>query len=111
MRQAGVIAAPGIIALTKMVDGLHEDHENAERLRSGLEALGVNVDRKGILTNIVNLNVSPVGLEAPSFAEKLNQFNIKVKVCSKTNLRMVTHHDIKQEDIHFVLDNVKKMIQ
>jgi threonine aldolase len=111
MRQAGVIAAPGIIALTQMVDRLHEDHENAERLRSGLEALGVNVDRKGILTNIVNLDVSPVGLEAPSFAEKLGQFNIKVKVCSKTNLRMVTHHDIKQEEILFVLENVKKMIQ
>ena len=111
MRQAGVIAAPGIIALTRMVSRLHEDHENAERLRSGLEALGVNVDRKGILTNIVNLDVSPVGLEAASFAEKLSQFNIKVKVCSKTNLRMVTHHDIKQEDIPFVLENVKKMIQ
>lgn len=111
MRQAGVIAAPGIIALTKMVDRLREDHENAERLRSGLEALGVNVDRKGILTNIVNLDVSPVGLGAASFAEKLSQFNIKVKVCSKTNLRMVTHHDIKQEDIHFVLENVKKMVQ
>jgi threonine aldolase len=111
MRQAGVIAAPGIIALTTMVDRLHEDHENAERLRSGLEALGINVDRKGILTNIVNLDVSPVGLEAAFFAEKLSQFNIKVKVCSKTNLRMVTHHDIEQEDTHFVLDNVKKMIQ
>jgi threonine aldolase len=83
MRQAGVIAAPGIIALTKMVDRLHEDHENAENMRLGLEALGIRVDREGILTNIVNLDVSPVGLEAPSFAGKLSQFNIKVKVCSK----------------------------
>jgi len=111
MRQAGVIAAPGIIGLTKMVSRLHEDHENAERLRSGLEALGVKVDREGILTNIVNLDVSPLGLEAPSFAGKLSQFNIKVKVCSKTNMRMVTHNDIKSEDIHFVLERVKNMIQ
>ena len=41
MRQAGVIAAPGIIALTKMVQRLPEDHENAERMRSGLESLGI----------------------------------------------------------------------
>ena len=111
MRQAGVIAAPGIIGLTKMVGRLHEDHENAEKMRSGLEALGIKVDREGVLTNIVNLDVSPVGLEAPSFAGKLSQFNIKVKVCSKTNLRMVTHNDIKLEDVNFVLEKVKKMIQ
>ena len=45
MRQAGVIAAPGILALTKMVERLPEDHENAEKLRLGLEALGFCVDR------------------------------------------------------------------
>jgi threonine aldolase len=111
MRQAGVIAAPGIIALTKMVSRLQEDHDNAERLRSGLEALGIKADREGILTNIVNLDVSPLGLEAPSFAGKLNQFNIKVKVCSKTNLRMVTHHDTKPEDINFVLGKVEMIVQ
>lgn len=111
MRQAGVIAAPGIIALTKMVKRLHEDHENAEKMRSGLESLGIKVDREGILTNIINLDVSPLGWEAPSFAEKLNQLNIKLKVCSKTNLRMVTHNDIKPEDINFVLEKVKKIIQ
>jgi len=111
MRQAGVIAAPGIIALTKMVTRLHEDHENAERLRTGLEALGIKVDREGILTNIVNLDVSPVGLEAPSFSEKLSQFNIKVKVCSKTNLRMVTHNDIKPEDIDLVLGKIETIIR
>jgi threonine aldolase len=111
MRQAGVIAAPGIIALTKMVSRLQEDHENAETMRLGLEGLGIKVDRGGILTNIIHLDSSPVGLEASSFAEKLNQFDIKVKVCSKSTLRMVTHNDIKLEDVNFVLENVKRMIQ
>jgi len=111
MRQAGVIAAPGIIALTKMVKRLHEDHENAEKMRSGLESLGIKVDREGILTNIINLDVSPLGWEAPSFAEKLNQFNIKLKVCSKTNMRMVTHNDIKPEDVNFVLEKIEKIVQ
>jgi len=111
MRQAGVIAAPGIIALRKMVSRLHEDHENAEKMRLGLEGLGIKVDRRGISTNIINLDVSPVGWEASSFAEKLNQFDIKVKVCSKSILRMVTHNDIKLEDVTFVLEKVKRMIQ
>jgi len=111
MRQAGVIAAPGIIGLTKMVGRLHEDHENAEKMRSGLEALGIKVDRGGVLTNIINLDVSPLGWEASLFAEKLNQLNIKVKVCSKTNLRMVTHNDIKPEDIDLVLGKIETIIQ
>ena len=54
MRQAGVIAAPGIIALTQMVQRLPEDHENAEQMRVGLEAMGIRVDRGGILTNIIS---------------------------------------------------------
>ena len=111
MRQAGVIAAPGIIGLTKMVGRLHEDHENAEKMRSGLEALGIKVDRGGVLTNIINLDVSPLGWEASLFAEKLNQLNIKVKVCSKTNLRMVTHNDIKPEDIDWVLGKIQTIIR
>jgi threonine aldolase len=69
MRQAGVIAAPGIIALTRMVQRLPEDHENAERMRSGLETLGIRVDRGGVLTNIINLDVSPAGWKAPLFSD------------------------------------------
>jgi threonine aldolase len=111
MRQAGVIAAPGIIALTKMVNRLREDHENAERMRLGLEELGIKVDRGGILTNIINLDISHIGWEASPFLEKLNQSNIKIKVCSKSTLRMVTHNDINLEDIHFVLEKVKRVIQ
>ena len=111
MRQAGVIAAPGIIGLTKMVQRLREDHENAEKMRLGLERLGIKVDRGGILTNIVNLDLSPIGYESPSLAEKLNQFNIKAKICSKTTMRMVTHNDIKPEDIDWVLGKIEKIIQ
>jgi threonine aldolase len=111
MRQAGVIAAPGIIALTKMVNRLHEDHEKAEKMRLGLEGLGIKVDRGGILTNIINLDISPIGWEASSFAEKLNRFHIKVKVCSKSTLRVVTHNDVKLEDVDFALEKVKTIIQ
>ena len=111
MRQAGVIAAPGIIALTKMVQRLPEDHENAARMRSGLEALGIRVDRGGILTNIINLDICPVEWKASLFAERLNGSGIKVKVCSEHTLRMVTHNDIQSRDISFVLDKIRTMLR
>jgi threonine aldolase len=111
MRQAGVIAAPAIIGLTKMVKRLHEDHENAEKMRLGLEVLGIKVDRGGIMTNIINLDVSSVDWEASSLAERLNQFEIKAKVCSKNTMRMVMHNDIKTGDIDFVLEKIGTIIQ
>ena len=105
-RQAGVIAAPAIIGLKEMVKRLPEDHENAERMRKGLENIGISVDRGSVLTNIVNLDVSPVGLKAAELARKLVEDQIKVKICTEDTIRMVTHNDIQKEDIDFVLARV-----
>ncbi len=105
-RQAGVIAAPGIIGLKEMVKRLPEDHENAERLRTGLERIGVSVDRGGVLTNIVNLDVTPAGMKAPDLAHVLFNDHIKVKICTGETIRMVTHNDIQRDDIDFVLGKV-----
>jgi len=109
-RQAGVIAAPGIIGLKKMVNRLPEDHQNAENMRKGLEGFGIKVDRDGILTNIINLDVSTVDWKAQLFADRLNRFNIKLKVCTEKTLRMVTHNDIHAEDITFVLGKIEEVI-
>jgi threonine aldolase len=111
MRQAGVIAAPGIIALTRMVERLPEDHENAERMRSGLEKMQIRVDRGGVLTNIINLDVSPAGWKAPPFADRLNGYGIKAKVCTDHTLRMVTHNDIQSRDITFILEKIGSMLR
>lgn len=111
MRQAGVIAAPGILALTKMVERLPEDHENAETMRQGLEAKGITVDRGGVLTNIVNLDVGTAGWKAPLFAERLLGHGIKAKVCTEHTLRMVTHNDISAREVTFVLDRVGEVLR
>ncbi len=111
MRQAGVIAAPGLIALTRMAGRLAEDHENAEQLRSGLEGLGIRVDRGGVLTNIVNLDICPTGWKASLFADRLSGSGIKVKVCAEHTLRMVTHNDIQSRDVAFVLDKIGSMLR
>lgn len=109
-RQAGVIAAPGIIALEKMVKRLPEDHENAERIRIGLEAMGIKVNRRGIMTNIVNADLSPVGMDATSLVESLKQSGIRVKACTQSTIRLVAHNDIDRQDIKFVLAKIGEII-
>lgn len=111
MRQAGVIAAPGILALTEMVDRLAEDHTRAADLRVGLENMGIQVDRGGIPTNIVNLDVSPTGWKAQAFADQLVQMGIKVKVCSENRLRMALHHDIQTTDVEYVLQTIGELLK
>jgi threonine aldolase len=106
-RQAGVIAAPAIIGLKEMVDRLPIDHENAEMLRQGLESMGIEVDRGGVLTNIVNLNLEPVDKKAPDLAAFLLKEGIKVKICTEYTIRMVTHNDVQKDDIEFVLEKLK----
>jgi len=110
MRQAGVIAAPAIIALTRMVDRLSEDHHHAEVMRQALEGLGFKVDRGGVLTNIINVDVSPLGWDAHSFALKLDAFNIKIKICTAATNRMVLHNDITSQHVDFVLEKIKMLV-
>jgi threonine aldolase len=110
-RQAGVIAAPAIVGLKEMIQRLPEDHGNAERLRKGLEGIGIAVDRGGVLTNIVNLDLSPLGRSASELAGGLLEHGIKVKICSEHTIRMVLHNDIQKKDVDFVLERVKASMQ
>ena len=111
MRQAGVIAAPAIIGLTKMAARLSEDHQNAEVMRQALEKLGFKVDRAGILTNIINVDVSPIDWDAQALAQKLEAFNIKIKICTENTNRLVLHNDITTEHINFVIEKIKEIVQ
>jgi threonine aldolase len=110
-RQAGVIAAPAIIGLEEMVKRLPEDHANAEMVRAGLEKLGIAVDRGGVLTNIVQADLTPVGLSAPDLAAALLKQNIKVKVCTPATIRMVTHNDVGKKEIAVVLEAIRGIVE
>ena len=68
MRQAGIIAAPGIIALTKMVDRLVDDHTNSKLLADGLKKIGVKIE-KPVLTNMVYIDVSCIGWKGDDWIE------------------------------------------
>ncbi len=105
MRQAGVVASAGIIALEKMVDRLKEDHENAALLRDRISKIdGLYVDRDGIFTNIVMMEIKRADIDAQTIVDALKKENILALPTGKNTIRFVTNRHIKRDDIHFVLD-------
>lgn len=104
MRQAGVLAAAGLVALDIMVDRLAEDHRRARRLAEGIAKLGaVDVDLKSVQTNIVIFDVSPLGVEAGPFRDRLAEKGLRVTTKGRTRVRCVTHHGIDDGDVEEAL--------
>jgi threonine aldolase len=115
MRQAGIIAAPGIIALEKMIDRLKEDHTNARALAEGLAQInGISIDLKTVQTNIVHFGVDKLPVTSDQFASKLREKGVLVLPRDKRTLRMVTHRGIDREDIDKtlnIIDSVAKELR
>lgn len=98
MRQAGVLAAAGLIALEQMPSRLEEDHHNARLLAEALAGLpGVRV-RHRVETNIVIFDVSGVGLTAGQFSARLKERGVLINPLNDRELRLVTHYDVSRED-------------
>jgi threonine aldolase len=109
LRQAGVIAAPGIIALEKMVDRLKEDHANARTLAEGLARIpGVSINLDTVQTNIVRYGIAGLGMDASQFVSKLRKHGI-LTGGSGTRIRMVTHRMISRENIDYTLSTIEAM--
>lgn len=110
MRQAGILAAAGLVALEKMVDRLAEDHENARRLAEGLGNLpGLSVVPPQ--TNMVLVDVSGTGFSAPAFVARLAHYGVLAADMSPSKVRFVTHKDVSSEDIEYALLAVEKLIK
>ena len=100
MRQAGIIAAAGIVALEQMVERLAEDHENARRLVEGLadvEGLSLGGLEK-VRTNIIYMDLTS-DLPANETAQKLEKAGVRVNPSGPHRLRAVTHYGITAEDV------------
>ncbi|GGG91380.1 threonine aldolase family protein [Silvibacterium dinghuense] len=97
MRQAGILAAAGLIALEEMPQRLHEDHANARLLAEGLAAIpGIEIDLTAVQTNIVIFRLRGVADVAPVLA-KLKQKGVLAGAAAADQIRFVTHHDISRE--------------
>ena len=105
MRQVGIVAAAGVIALEQQIDRLAEDHALARRLGERLAAIdGVEVDPAGVPTNIVVFKVRRAGLTAPQAAERLRAEGVLFLVLNDEQLRAVTHYDLRPADIETAAD-------
>jgi threonine aldolase len=108
MRQAGVLAAAGLVALEKMPGRLKQDHENARLLAEGLARIpGIKIDPKKAPTNILVFDVSATGMEAPDFNQTLATHNVLANSIGFDQMRFVTHYDVSREDCLKTLDVVK----
>jgi threonine aldolase len=100
MRQAGVIAAAGIVALTEMVERLDEDHANARLLAEGLAALpGVSLDLARVQTDIVRFELAPDGPAPAAFLAALRERGVLMGAMGGRTVRAVTHYGISAEDV------------
>lgn len=112
MRQSGVIAAAGIIALEQMVDRLAEDHTNARRLAEKIAQIpGLSIDLAGVKTNIIYFDLVSNQPTTDEFIIRLGQKGIKLLPTGSSRFRMVTHHGISTEDIDATLAALSEVME
>ncbi|MGD0964594.1 MAG: GntG family PLP-dependent aldolase [Candidatus Acidiferrales bacterium] len=105
MRQAGVLAAAGLVALEEMPEVLVCDHKNARHLAEGLARIeGIRLDPKKVVTNIVILDVRGTGLAALDLCAELARRHILCNPTAKYSVRMVTHFDVDRDGIDRALE-------
>lgn len=109
MRQVGIIAAAGIVALKTMVSRLDVDHFHARLLGEAVAASKLGIDLANVQTNIVMIDVSPLGMTAAQFVEMLREYNIWASEYGKYKIRMVTHHDVSRDHIEYVIKVLRKI--
>jgi threonine aldolase len=109
MRQAGVIAAPGIVALTEMVSRLADDHRHARILADGVSALpGIVLDPPEVDTNIVVFRLPGVA-QAEAFEVALEKEGVLVSNFGGGRLRVVTHDGITEADCFAAVEVMRRV--
>lgn len=111
MRQAGVLAAAGIVALQKMVARLAEDHANARKLAEGIIKIpGLSVDMATVQTNMVAVSTRGLGIDGPEFVALMKPRGVLFNADLPYRVRMVTHHDVTSEDIDEALERIREAV-
>jgi threonine aldolase len=110
LRQAGFLAAAGIVALEKMIGRLGEDHANARLLAEGLNSIpGIRIDMDTVQTNIVICDIAGLGMDGEEFARRLYGHGVKINGGHGTSVRFVTHYGIEKEDVEYAISAVNKI--
>jgi threonine aldolase len=111
MRQAGVIAAAGLLALEKSPARLHVDHENAKRLAEGVaEMPGLKIDPKKVRSNIVIFDCSKTGRTAVELCDAMHPHGIWAQDTALYSVRVVTHCDVDRAGVERALVVLKEVV-
>ncbi|MEX2426143.1 MAG: GntG family PLP-dependent aldolase [Thermomicrobiaceae bacterium] len=110
MRQAGVIAAAGFVALETMIDRIPEDHANARKLAYGLADIpGFTVDLETVQSNLVFADLSE-GKTGPEIGAALEQNGVRINVFGPERIRFALHYEISSADVDQVIDQVRQLV-
>ncbi|MBC8286003.1 MAG: threonine aldolase, partial [Nitrospinae bacterium] len=109
MRQAGHLAAAGLIALQELIERLQEDHENAKILASGLSRLdGIEIDEIQIKTNIIFFKMT--GIDGETFIDQLEKKHIKLLMTGAGIFRAVLHREVSKEQVETVIESINSIL-
>lgn len=112
MRQVGVLAAAGLVALDESPKRLHEDHENARYLAEGLATIpGIGLNAKEVVTNIVIFSVAETGIPAAAICEELARQGVLCGPTGKFSIRMVTHCDVDRTGVDRALASMRATLE
>lgn len=110
MRQVGVLAAPGIVALTEMVGRLKEDHERAKKLAQAIARMpGVSLNPEEIQTNIVIFGFTHPKISIQEFLMELKKRGI-LALATTGGIRFVTHKDVGDEDVEKAISAFRQIL-
>ncbi|HKV38221.1 MAG TPA: GntG family PLP-dependent aldolase, partial [Blastocatellia bacterium] len=111
MRQAGVLAAAGIVALEKMVARLPEDHANARMIAERISSIpGIGIDPERVRTNIVVFDVSGTKIGSPEVIERLKQKGVLANNIGQYQIRLVTHKDVNRSDCEIAVSILEQVV-
>jgi threonine aldolase len=111
MRQVGVIAAAGLVALEKSPARLHEDHENAKRLAEGIAQMpGLEIDPKSVHSNIVIFDCAASGMTAVELCDALHERGVWAQDTSLHSIRVVTHWNVGRAGVEKALAELKAVV-
>lgn len=112
MRQAGFLAASGIIALTSMIQRLSEDHENAKLLAEGLKPIkGIQINMDNVQSNILMVDIVSSNYTSYTLVDKLKENGILASDINSSRIRFVTHKYISKDDINHTISVIKRIFE
>ena len=112
MRQAGVLAAPGIVALDEMTSRLGEDHQNARVIAENLALIdGIEIDATKVRTNVVIFEITRPNMTTNKFLSALKERGVLGNVVDESRVRMLTHHDVSRKDCLTACEAMRQVMQ